>query len=151
MLKRILEFLDARKVAAQQSKLVSAGMEHGRTVGTVIVSHTTVVRLEDASFMPNQGAALCGYIYGFSDVACQHVGLDRGGLASVNAAVTALNMAVAPDKASQMIDLFFVKGEQKSEFERGMQMGASGANGWLNKERWSDGLRAVVAPLIGER
>ncbi|MGF6637266.1 hypothetical protein [Paraburkholderia sp. MM6662-R1] len=151
MLKRLVKFLGERKFAIQQVKVVSVGIEHGKSVGTVIGSHTMAMRLEDAPFTPNQGAPLCGYIYGFADVVCQHVGLERGGLASVNAAITAVNMAVPNEKARQMIELFFVNGEQKSEFERGMQLGAAGANGFLNKERWSDGLRAVVRPLVGER
>lgn len=151
MLKRLMRLLEEKKVAAQQSKLVSVGIEHGQTIGTVIVSHTMVMRLEEASFRPTQGAALCGYTYGFSDVICQHVGLERGGLASVNAAITALNLIVPQVKAGQMIELFLVKCEQRTEFERGMQMGAAGANGFLSKGRWSDGLRSVVQPLVDEK
>lgn len=151
MLKRLVKFLGERRVASQQAKLVSVGIEHGKSIGAVIGAHTMAVGLEKAPFRPNQGAPLCGYIYGFADVLCQHMGFERGGLVSVNAAITALNMIVPKDTASAMIELFSVNCEHQAEFERGMQLGAAGANGFLNKERWSDGIRAVVRPLVGER
>jgi hypothetical protein len=149
MLNRLKQALEARRLARQQVKLIQEGKKWGKTAGEVIEMNPFVMQLDRATFRPDQAAARCGYVYGFSDVCCQHVGLERGGLASRNAAVTALNIVVSDrKKAAQMIELFLVKDEQRAEFDRGMRLGAAGANGFLNKGRWSDGITGIAQALI---
>jgi hypothetical protein len=148
MLNRLRQALDARKEARQQAKLVIDGMKWGKTIGGLIETWTMPYKLDEVSFGRDEGAALCGYIYGFSDVMCQHVGLERGGLASINAAVTALNMIVPADNAKNMIERFLVSREFPHEFEQGMNKGAQGANSFLNKERWTPGLVGIVQALV---
>jgi hypothetical protein len=77
MLNRLMQALDARKEARQQAKLVIEGMKWGKTVGGLLETWIMPHKLDEASFDRDDGAALCGYIYGFSDVMCQHVGLDQ--------------------------------------------------------------------------
>jgi hypothetical protein len=148
MFSRLMQTIGARKSAKRQAKLAIDGAKWGQSVGNVIGQWTAPYKLEDASFQSGQGAALCGYVYGFSDVMCQHVGLERGGLASINAAITALNMIVPADKATDMIERFFVSRGCPHEFEQGMNKGAQGANRFLNKERWTPELVSIVQTLL---
>ncbi len=148
-LNRFKRALEARKVVRQQAQLVRNGKKWGKIAGEAIASCTLLTKLDEVIIPPDQAAVLCGFVYGFSDVCCQHAGLERGGPASRYAAETGLNIVLNDhSKATQMIKLFLVAREKRAEFERGALIGEAGARGFLNKAPWTEELISIVRTLI---
>jgi len=146
MFQRLKEARLEKKLANEHVAKINAGLKHGKIIGELLAA-TTIYKLEANALPQGRGAMLCGYVYGFSDVLCQNVGLERGGPASGNALVAALNI-MAPLSASTLVERYLVVGEHPHEFAQGMLKGSKAANSWLTKEAWSASLREIVTALV---